>query len=101
VSKAFVYFIRCEDTDLVKVGWATNVRMRRKSLQIGCPYRLRVHAEFEFPSADEAKRIEAGLHAALRSSHVRGEWYRFEKETLAELLSLAEKRDPARYEVAF
>ena len=73
----FIYFVRAEGSDHVKVGFSTDVTARMTNLQTANAYRLVL--EFCFPTSTH-RETEAQLHQYLTSlgRHVRGEWFRLE-----------------------
>lgn len=71
----FVYFIGCEYTGPVKVGVASDPESRLASLQIGCPYELKLLGTVLCRDRAEALRLESVLHEEMASINVRGEWF--------------------------
>ena len=79
-----VYFIQAGESDRFKIGKANDVKHRIKTLQTGCPYKIRLIASYNFVTEMEAKRAEGFLHEAFSGSRVVGEWFRYgEREQLA------------------
>lgn len=75
-----VYFIGTGPRDdpfsaPVKVGFSKDPKKRREQLQAGSAERLRVHGHVA-ASMD----VELFLHAEFERSHLRGEWFLFEKD---------------------
>lgn len=66
----FVYFIASEEQESVKIGFATEVYQRWKTLQTGNPDPLEIR--MELPATLGA---EAALHRLLKSRQRRLEWY--------------------------
>lgn len=76
VRKEFVYFIRCGDHGPVKIGKATDLRMRLGTLQVGNPHQLNFVLAIEIePGESNAQDLETMLHRRLRSFRIRGEWF--------------------------
>ncbi len=75
---SFIYLIACHD--FVKVGIADNPKFRLGSLQVGCPYDLKMLATFRVSNCMEA---EARLHAIWKRYEIRGEWFRVPPSELA------------------
>lgn len=69
-KKPKVYVLECEGH--YKVGVSLNPRSRITSLQIGCPFPIKLVMTITHPNAD---RLEARLHQLYRRHRVRGEWY--------------------------
>lgn len=59
-SPSFLYVLLAEGTSLVKVGYASDLEARRKALQSGCPYPLRVLVAIPCTNAAHVERL---LHA--------------------------------------
>lgn len=67
----YVYFIQDEDEiGLIKIGKADNVEHRLKSLQVGCPMKLKVLA-----AVSGGAKLEAKLHQKFQHCRERGEWF--------------------------
>lgn len=68
---SIIYLIGCNE--FVKVGIANNPVFRLCSLQVGCPYELRLLATFRTDSccSDEAK-----FHRMWKKYELRGEWFK-------------------------
>lgn len=71
----YVYAIRALGTSLAKVGFATDVARRLRTLQIGAPMELRV-----IWTLRETAVAEDWLHDHLGDRHSRGEWFDFGDE---------------------
>jgi hypothetical protein len=65
-----VYFIQGIDGGLIKIGSASNVNSRLKSLQAGSPVLLRV-----LGSVEGSLTGELGLHKRLAAYRAHGEWF--------------------------
>ncbi len=77
-----IYFIQCESTLLIKIGWTEgSPHDRLKQLQTGSPGGLRLL--FSMPGDRE---LETELHHQLASAHDRGEWFRPTPDVLRFLL---------------
>lgn len=66
-----IYIIQAEGTPRVKIGWAKNPEQRRRELQTGSPYPLKLLHTIE---TDE-KELEAELHRQYQTCRVQGEWF--------------------------
>lgn len=73
----FVYFIQCghDKKPPVKVGVASNIDKRLKSLQTGNPYELKLLCSIECKNTKEAYNLECFIHSELKSRRIRGEWF--------------------------
>jgi tRNA U38,U39,U40 pseudouridine synthase TruA len=69
-----IYAIHAVGTNFVKFGKANNVKRRLAALQTSNPLELRVLAQADWPDSAEAR-----IHALLRHSSVRGEWFSLDK----------------------
>jgi hypothetical protein len=77
-----VYFVQAGDPDdrglaLVKIGFTTDIEQRIRQLQTASPHPLKVLAK-----VIGTPKIESFFHAVLRSSHVRGEWFRLHPDDI-------------------
>ncbi len=81
---SFVYFIQCESTSLIKVGFASDPWQRLSSLQVGSPTRLELLAWQEGTRQDETK-----LHEQFAGYRVRGEWFKPGPEVMAHIAKIA------------
>lgn len=80
-SPGLLYFILMEGPEqFVKIGIASSVMTRLSTLQVCCPYPVRV-----LKVVDGAWHLERSLHKRFAHLHARGEWFRLEGE-LAELI---------------
>lgn len=66
----FIYFIQCQDTGPVKIGYTKNVKRRRNELQTGNPYELKI-----LLSIDGSELWEKDLHYHFRDLLIRNEWF--------------------------
>lgn len=78
-ASRIVYFIGWEGGP-VKIGLADNTQGRLRTLQVGCPYELRVLAA----AAGGLKR-EKAYHAQFAARRLRGEWFERCPEIEAEI----------------
>jgi hypothetical protein len=69
-DKGYVYFIRCEGTGLVKVGYSTKPQERLSDLQVGSATKLTLLLTIPGPPG-----LEKTLHFQLEPYKTRGEWY--------------------------
>lgn len=69
---AYVYAIRAQGHQAVKIGFATNPHKRLRDLQIGCPLPLTLLWTF---LTDNAPELEAALHRRFRAQRTQGEWF--------------------------
>lgn len=79
-----IYFIEAGDVGPIKIGIATDVSTRLKSLQATNPTPLRVLAAVAGTMKDERD-----LHRRFASERLNGEWFRGDGEVRAFTLSLA------------
>lgn len=66
-----VYFIHAEGTDLVKVGYTSDLARRFDQLQTACPHRLELLGIEQGPRSREKY-----YHDCLKPYRYRGEWFR-------------------------
>lgn len=66
-----VYFVKCEDTRHVKIGYSDNIRRRLVTLRISSPSHLHFIGWI-----DGDRSIETELHRRFADDRVRGEWFK-------------------------
>ena len=66
-----LYFIQIEPGP-VKIGRASNIKMRLSAIQCASPYKAKLIASI--PGGGE---LESEFHRHLRNCHIRGEWFRW------------------------
>ncbi len=72
----YVYIVQCMDKrGWIKVGVAVDVDNRLSTLQIGCPYELKLIAKIKFPGRSLAYAMESKIHRRFKGRNVRGEWF--------------------------
>ena len=72
----YVYFIRCDKTKLVKIGFSESYPTARlRQLQTGSGGKLHLIAFITAPASRERE-----LHREFSAQHERGEWFRLEGE---------------------
>lgn len=76
-SETFVYFIRGQNTGMVKIGLAKHPRQRLGDLQVGCTERLELIAAI--PGDQDLEHAMHVRFAALRSH---GEWFHGQDDLL-------------------
>lgn len=83
-KKGWIYFIQAGD--FVKIGYATNIKVRIKGLETGSPVELVLLRQERGNMDDEAR-----YHKQFADLHVRGEWFRYEGSLAAHITSGALK----------
>ena len=73
-----VYVIGGVDPEYVKIGKASDVLARLRSIQTGNPLKLYVHRIFGFEKTSDTNKVEAWAHQDAARLHGRaaGEWFR-------------------------
>lgn len=81
-----VYFVRCNTTGRVKIGWTGNPdpRQRVSHMQTGSPTKLRLVGMIQ--GASEAD--EKALHMEFNASRLHGEWFAFSPELTTRINNL-------------
>ena len=74
----YVYFLRMEGTQYVKIGFSADVQARLRHLQIGNAIPLKLEYKFKTQSFREH---ESSLHCHLHACHVQGEWFKLPQHT--------------------
>lgn len=72
---SFVYFIACDEMDIVKIGFASDPEQRLAGLQTAFPYPLRIAKTID---GDFEKEKE--LHEKFKDYRKSGEWFDFNNE---------------------
>lgn len=85
-NPCFVYVVRGQGTDSVKIGKAKDVRRRLSQLQVGNPITLELLYVVPTDTARTAIRVERNLHARADVDLVRGEWFSGEAAELVLLI---------------
>jgi len=74
---SMVYFIQCGSSKgPIKVGVSNDIDKRIETLQIGCPWRLKLIAKIKPNSDNHAYYLEGQLHNKFKRHHMRGEWFK-------------------------
>ena len=73
-----IYFIRSGNKGPIKIGYTDeNFDQRFKSLQTGNPYKLKLVGMIEGDALKEAE-----LHRKFEKHHIRGEWFKSDREII-------------------
>jgi plasmid maintenance system antidote protein VapI len=88
-ENAFVYIVKCcDDNGYIKIGVTRDSAVNRvKTLQVGCPYELKVIASFNVNGVLE--EIETLLHTQLKRFHLRGEWFHLDASEAIRFISVS------------
>lgn len=70
-SACSIYFIQCQSTKLIKIGFASNIKNRFSSIQTGSPTPLKIIGAVVCD-----KSIEKKLHDKFENIRVHGEWFK-------------------------
>ncbi len=84
IKRGWVYFIQAGD--YVKIGYATDIKVRTKTLDTGSPFELVLLRQERGNMDDEAR-----YHKQFAELRVRGEWFRHEGPLAAYIASGATK----------
>jgi len=76
----FIYFVQGESGGSVKIGYATDIEKRIKSLQTGFPETLVILKSFPGDTTDEAS-----IHEEFKEYRLRGEWFKPDVLELADM----------------
>lgn len=79
-----VYLIRLGDTDYFKVGMTSDINGRLASLQTATPFALHL---ITVAQHDNAYTVERDMHEALKSCHVRNEWFQCDQEYIVRVFA--------------
>lgn len=70
-----LYFLRCSETNRIKIGVANNVKNRFSGIQVGSPTKLKIDLVVEY-----GEKLEKFLHNKFLSYRVKGEWFSSNEE---------------------
>jgi hypothetical protein len=85
-APACVYVITSQGR--VKIGIATDAKVRMGYLQLACPYPLALVAERQFASRREARDAEKALHVQFAAQRLWGEWFDVDVQIVLEAFCL-------------
>ena len=81
----YVYFIKTENNDFIKIGITkTDIRKRFSSIQSGNMYKLKI---LGYLPSDNPKKLEKKLHKHFLKFRTEGEWFNFPERKLYEALA--------------
>lgn len=96
-----VYFALAGNTNRVKIGCSDNVLKRIRTLQTGCPDKIRV----VFTIQNVHRREEKRLHKLFKSSRIHREWFnyqphvaKFVRDRIDAAIQAREDREQEAYE---
>lgn len=75
MTDCFVYIIRVEGEDIVKVGVSSDPNGRLRQLLTGSPFSMKIEQVFRFDNRDIAMRMEYNFHKSKSAYRQRGEWF--------------------------
>lgn len=82
----YVYFLQSDTHELVKIGVTKNVNTRFSSIQVGCPCPLVLAGVVTKATWNEAQALEQRLHRQFAEHRVKGEWFKLDSNTIAEII---------------
>lgn len=77
-----VYFVVCEATSVVKIGFAKSVKKRMAQLQTANAYPLKLLGSIRVRGIEEAVCTESKLHERFKHIRLNGEWFKATEELL-------------------
>ena len=81
-----IYLIKTKGNDFYKIGYTSDsINKRLKSIQTGCPYKLKVINKIN--GSMEQEKI---LHTLFKEYRTQGEWFKLNKEHLNILVNVME-----------
>lgn len=83
---SYIYFIKAEETNKVKIGVATDVESRLASLQTSCPFKLKLEAKIQ---SEHPTLLERTLHYNLKDNRLQGEWFNLDDKHLRTIIDKA------------
>lgn len=85
---SYIYFVKAETVDAIKVGTARNVKARLAGMQTGSPLKLAIERTFIVPH-ERAYVIERRIHDALSGFRRHGEWFNVSADQATPIAELA------------
>jgi hypothetical protein len=86
-SRYYIYIIRPTGRQKpIKVGYASNLRLRFSGLQCDSPKLLTVAGLFAVVGKAQARLLERTVHRAFETSRMHGEWFMIEPREALEVL---------------
>ena len=86
ISSGYIYIIKCGP--FYKIGYAKNPLKRIKRMQQENPYELKfIFSELTLKPI----QIETKIHRKFAKYHYRGEWHKFDKQTLKKTIQFIHK----------
>lgn len=83
---SYVYFIKAENTNNVKIGVANDVENRLLSLQTSSPFKLKLKVKIK---SESPTLLERTIHYNLRDKQMQGEWFDLDNKTLEIIINKA------------
>lgn len=80
-----VYIVQCVGTVFFKIGKANNIDRRLRSLQVGCPFQLRI---VHYIECDNPHVLERALHNKYKDKRMRGEWFSLNETDIRHILNI-------------
>jgi len=77
---SYVYFILDETSNAIKIGKANDIDERLSGLQTGNPNELIVLHYIKCKTIEDAFNLEKDYHNKFNHIHIRGEWFKYDKE---------------------
>ena len=93
-TKSYVYFILDIFKNAIKIGKADDIDNRLSSLQVGNVTELLVLHYIECKNSDHALFLENHYHNTFSNLHIRGEWFKYEKELFSKFFINEIKFEP-------
>lgn len=78
-ADAYIYFVRCDATKRIKIGYARDIPKRMRELQCGNSQPLTLLGAIEAHSKDDERKI----HQRFAEHRIFGEWFTENHELLA------------------
>ena len=72
MEKNYIYILKQEDSNIIKIGVTNNINKRLKSVQTGNPSKISV---YYYEERNNAYKIEAYLKKKFVKYKKEGEWY--------------------------
>lgn len=99
---SYVYFLKAEGLNQIKIGKANNIQARINQLQTGLPYELKLLYAMKFDNSSDAYRAEQWFHKKFKDARIligesnnrkKTEWFNLEMKKLDDPSEMERIRD--------
>lgn len=77
-----VYFIRCINSQMVKIGYTEHIAQRFEEIQKYSPEKLEILKLIYVNNQEEARQLEKQIHQKYKNYHCYREWFNLPQQEL-------------------